>query len=152
MMPHCEDYDEFHNGWYKGNAIANTAAKAQEYIDEHYDTGKIKEFEHKKNFRKAFIKKRAEVVDGLNGYRTALKIREFVEKNKYRDVKLRYNILQFIYAKFFQSGHYLILYMPFVRKYDFFRRRMKTMSQIREDQPRYSKMLKRFLERKNVKI
>jgi surface carbohydrate biosynthesis protein len=159
LLPMQEDrqkYERFlqqyHSAWYKGNLIAHDIGELSLAIDEFFATGQIAEYTKLKPNRIEFLKAKTEKLDGLNGYRTSLVIKDYLTKIDFRHRMPKIRPLKAMNALVLTMAHYAIIYLPFIRKYDFFRSRYRSFSDIEKNKRIYTPMIGRFARKKGVKI
>jgi surface carbohydrate biosynthesis protein len=158
MLPTYDDKDlyhrllaKYHSDWYKGNLVANSLEKLSLAISEYYEKGHIAAFDSLEPFRTSFLKAKTEKLDGLNGYRTACMIRDFLKERKYKKVSPKIRPMKAIIPYSYTMGHYAALKAKFIKKYDFFRSRYESFPNIEKNKPRYYKMLADFSKKMRLK-
>ncbi len=148
VVPEAEDYSRWYSRMHEGNVIAGSIGELQSCIDEFYREGRIRAFDERSGFRKGFVRMKSEHLDGLNGFRTARKIDRFLKKS--RPGRRVFAPGLYLNTLIFNIVHYMILYLPFIKRYDFFRSRYRTFPKVLENKRHYQKMIGEFAESKGV--
>lgn len=99
----------------KGNSVIKSTVEAQALINEFYKTGKIKDFDRKEKIRQKLIKDKIFSIDGLNSYRTAVKINFFLKKMKRVKIKKNYSVKGYLFHMLL-SFNKILRFIPRIKK------------------------------------
>ena len=88
---------------YRGSSVARNSGELKMLIDEYYSHGSIRQFEEKKKTREEIITDSIGSADGLNAFRTAKKIDEFLKNNDaVREISVWNRLFMFCFRLFFR--------------------------------------------------
>ena len=99
---------------YRGSSVARNSGELKMLIDEYYSHGSIRQFEEKKKTREEIITDSIGSADGLNAFRTAKKIDEFLKKTaRERNINLGQRLLSssvHLILKISRKAHFLKIF------------------------------------------
>jgi len=99
---------------YRGSSVARNSGELKMLIDEYYSHGSIRQFEDKKTARNTIITDSIGSADGLNAFRTAKKIDEFLKKTaRERNINLGQRLLSssvHLILKISRKAHFLKIF------------------------------------------